>query len=293
MLFTSVRVSPCSARWRGSSLGRTMRSVPSSRSTRISGWRLRSSVPSGPLTVRRDPSCVTSTPLGMLIGMRPMRDMATLPYQTKQSTSPPRFSFRACDPVMIPREVERTTRPSPPRTRGISVLRAYTRSPGLLMRLRPLTTGVRPSTYLRRIERDSCTSPGSVVQDSMKPSSVRTRAISRLTLDEGTVRSLWRAALALRIRVSMSAIGSVVFIVRFVLLGGGSRHAVAWEAPAADGPLPAAAPSVWYRLPAGLGHSRQEAVEGPLPEADAAHPETTHEAARAAADRASVVLLDR
>src|SRR5205823_419570 len=86
--------------------------------------------------------------------------------------------------------------------------------------------------------------------------------------------------------VSMSAMGSVVFIVWFVLLGGGSRHAVAWEAPAADGPLPAAAPSVWYRLPAGLGHSRQQAVEGPLPEADAAHPETTHEAARAAAEGA-------
>jgi len=46
----------------------------------------------------------------------------------------------------------------------------------------------------------------------MKPSSVRIRAISRFTLDEGSVTSRCRAALALRMRVSMSAIGSVLFI---------------------------------------------------------------------------------
>ncbi len=45
--------------------------------------------------------------------------------------------------------------------------------------------------------------------------------------------SLCRAALALRMRVSMSAIGSVTFIVVFVrLLGGGSLPALSgWRLP--------------------------------------------------------------
>jgi hypothetical protein len=38
------------------------------------------------------------------------------------------------------------------------------------------------------------------------------RAISRFTRDEGRLSSLCRAALALRMRVSMSAIGSVTFM---------------------------------------------------------------------------------
>ena len=57
----------------------------------------------------------------------------------------------------------------------------------------------------------------------MNPSSVRIRAISRFTRDEGRLSSLCRAALALRMRVSMSAIGSVTFMSVFVrLLGDGS-----------------------------------------------------------------------
>ena len=46
----------------------------------------------------------------------------------------------------------------------------------------------------------------------MKPSSTRIRAISRFTREDGMLSSLCRAALALRMRVSMSAIGSVTFI---------------------------------------------------------------------------------
>src|SRR4029078_11451189 len=76
MLFTSVRVRPCSARWRGWSLGRTTRISPSARSMLISGWISRSSVPSGPLTRSREPSCVSSTPDGSEIGSRPMRDIS-------------------------------------------------------------------------------------------------------------------------------------------------------------------------------------------------------------------------
>ena len=46
----------------------------------------------------------------------------------------------------------------------------------------------------------------------MKPSSLRIRAISRLVREAGTTTSAWRARDALRMRVSMSAIGSEMFI---------------------------------------------------------------------------------
>ena len=46
----------------------------------------------------------------------------------------------------------------------------------------------------------------------MKPSALRIRAISRLVREAGTTTSVWRARDALRIRVSMSAIGSEMFI---------------------------------------------------------------------------------
>src|SRR5437868_1174496 len=47
-----------------------------------------------------------------------------VPYQTYARTSPPRAFFSASRPVMSPDEVETIAMPSPPRTRGISVLRA-------------------------------------------------------------------------------------------------------------------------------------------------------------------------
>ena len=84
----------------------------------------------------------------------------------------------------------------------------------------------------------SWTPSGCVSNASMKPSSARIRAISRFTRDEGRLRSLCRAALALRMRVSMSAIGSVTFMSVFVrLLGGGSLPPSGWRLP-----LMAAAP---------------------------------------------------
>src|SRR5439155_1339187 len=45
---------------------------------------------------------------------------------------------------MTPDEVETIATPRPPRTRGISVFRAYTRRPGRLMRRRPETAGCSP-----------------------------------------------------------------------------------------------------------------------------------------------------
>ncbi len=82
MLATRVRVRPCSARDSRSSLGRVTFSEPSSSfSTLIGEATVWLSVPLGPLTVTEEPSMVTSTPAGTVIGSRPMRDMVT-PYQT-------------------------------------------------------------------------------------------------------------------------------------------------------------------------------------------------------------------
>src|SRR6476646_4082272 len=113
---------------------------------------------------------------------------------------------------MIPWLVLTMTMPRPPRTRGMSVLRAYTRRPGLLIRLRPDTTGTFPSTYLRVMRRTAVGPSRSSVTAAMKPSSLRMRAISRFVRDAGTTTSVWRARDALRTRVSMSAIGSEMFI---------------------------------------------------------------------------------
>src|SRR5580698_10717364 len=56
--------------------------------------------------------------------------------------------------------------------------------------------------------------PSSVIlKFMMKPSSLRIRAISIFNLDAGTSTLGWRASAALRIRVSMSPIGSDVPIV--------------------------------------------------------------------------------
>src|SRR6266498_2085857 len=127
------------------------------------------------------------------------------------------------------------------------------------MRLRPDTTGALPSTYLRVSRRvwpgPACSSATS----AMKPSSLRMRAISRLVRDAGTTTSVWRAREALRTRVSMSAIGSEMFM---------------------------------RDLPARLGDARQLALEGALPEADSAQREAAHERTRPAADCAAVVSPD-
>src|SRR6476620_3773116 len=100
----------------------------------------------------------------------------------------------------------------------------------------------------------SCSS----LTSAMKPSSLRMRAISRLVRDAGTTTSVCRARDAFRTRVSMSAIGSEMFI--------GS-------------------------LPARLGDARQLAQERTLPEADAAEREPSHEGARTSAHEAAVLRL--
>src|SRR6188472_2240762 len=127
------------------------------------------------------------------------------------------------------------------------------------MRLRPETTGTFPSTYFR-VRRRTVPAPScSSWTSAMKPSSLRMRAISRFVREAGTTTSVWRARDALRTRVSMSAIGSEMFIV----------------------------------LPARLRDAGQLADERALAEADAAEREAAHVCARPTAHEAAVIRLDR
>src|SRR5262245_14747176 len=104
-------------------------------------------------------------------------------------------------------------------------------------------------------------SPDGSSKSRMKPSAFSTRAMSTLMREFGTTTVSWRATCALRMRVSMSAIGSEMFMGR-------------------------------YPLPARLHDAGELAVERQLPEADAAEAKLPHEGARAAALVAAVVLLD-
>src|SRR5690349_18509844 len=95
----------------------------------------------------------------------------------------------------------------------------------------------------------------------MKLSSLRMRAISNLSLDAGTVVKSCLAVVALRNRVSMSAIGSVMFM-------------------------------GFLRSPARLGDARDFPAQRVRAEADAAEPELPHVGARAAALVAAVMKLN-
>src|ERR671934_584648 len=89
----------------------------------------------------------------------------------------------------------------------------------------------------------------------MNPSALRISAIRTFSRDEGTSTFSCSARLALRTRVSMSAMGS--------LLIGGS--------------------------PARLDHARDLAPEGVLAEAEAAHPELPEVPPRPAAEPAAAI----
>src|SRR6516162_4889537 len=87
------------------------------------------------------------------------------------------------------------------------------------------------------------------------------RAISAFSREAGTSTLGWRAAMALRTRVSMSAMGSLII---FLLPG---------------------------LLPTRLDHSRNLAVERKLPEAQPAYPEFAEITARAPAAPTAVAVL--
>src|SRR5438034_5665564 len=76
MLATSDRDRPCNARTLPSSLGLVTLMTPSLWDTSMGSATSSESFPLGPVTVTSRPSMVTSTPLGMGTGMRPIRDIA-------------------------------------------------------------------------------------------------------------------------------------------------------------------------------------------------------------------------
>src|SRR5580704_11458167 len=107
------------------------------------------------------------------------------PYQIRASNSPPTRSLRASLPVIIPRDVERIATPIPPSTRGISSEPTYFRSPGLLMRLRPVNAGVRFTNFIVTLICAGllCVSTSN---SEIYPSCFRMRAISSFIREYGT-----------------------------------------------------------------------------------------------------------
>src|SRR3990170_5140086 len=112
----------------------------------------------------------------------------------------------------------------------------------------------------------------------MKPSSLRTRAIATFSLEAGTLVKSCLDEVALRMRVSMSAMGSVTFM-------AGSLSAL--------GPEPSGSPSrrtTNSSLPARLLDARQLTLQGQPSEADAAEGEEAHVRPRPPAKAATVLL---
>src|SRR5215475_3166817 len=76
MFATSVLDRPCSARTLPSSLGRVTVMTPSLWDTSMGSATSSDSFPLGPVTVTSRPLMLTSTPLGIGTGMRPIRDIS-------------------------------------------------------------------------------------------------------------------------------------------------------------------------------------------------------------------------
>src|SRR5437867_7655260 len=90
------------------------------------------SLPFGPCTSTA-PSCtLTVTPLGIVIGFLPIRDIRFAPadHQTLQSNSPPTPTLTASQPVITPRDVVKMLVPCPDCTSGTSSRPKHTRRPG-------------------------------------------------------------------------------------------------------------------------------------------------------------------
>src|SRR5215510_12362242 len=108
----------------------------------------------------------------------------------------------------------------------------------------------------------------------MYPSSLRMRAISIFRRDAGTSTLVWRAPIAFRMRVSMSEIGSVIFMSIPIDYKFNATRA---RTPAFPG------------LPTRFGHPRNLPVERQLAEADAADAELANVSARPTTAFAAVV----
>src|SRR3990172_9085234 len=141
------------------------------------------------------------------------------------------------------------------------------RRPGRLTRFNPLMTGCRsrrsPMYFkVRRSTGWGLPSCSATSKSWIKPSSCRIPAMAAFIFDEGRATTVWPASIALRMRVNRSAIGSVT-VIRL-------------------SPCP---------LPAGLHHARDHSFQRLLAEADAAHGEAPHIAARPTANATAVADL--
>src|SRR3954468_20257671 len=127
-----------------------------------------------------------------------------------------------------------------------------------------------------------------------------------LSFDDGMAAESWYAWLALRRRVSMSAIGSVIVMACRASLAA-VPHASCAGLSAIGGALvrgwngrPVSGPTLSLRrvgrtgcLPAGLAHAGQLPGVGHLPQADPAEAELAEDRVRAAAPLAAGVAADR
>src|SRR6266571_1655429 len=137
---------------------------------------------------------------------------------------------------------------------GIRARVTYTRRPGVETRTSPEIIFSLPTPYLRYTRSIPCFLSSSTRKFLMNPSSFRISAMRTLSREEGMSTFSCSARLALRTRVSMSAIGSL-------------RMA----------------------LPARLHDARNLALERQLAEAEPAHLELPEVGARAAAQLAAVI----
>src|SRR5881227_2316135 len=99
--------------------------------------------------------------------------------------------------------------PMPPRIDGIRSRVTYTRRPGVDTRTSPEIILSFAPPYLRYTRSVPCVASSSSRKFLMKPSSFRISATRTLSLDAGMSTFSCSARLALRMRVSMSAIGSL------------------------------------------------------------------------------------
>src|SRR2546428_1502392 len=197
---------------------------------------------------------------------------------------------------MTPDDVETIAMPRPPSTRGISVLRAYTRRRGLLMRRMPDTADTLPPMYF--IFTTSSRAEG-CSKDEMKPSDLRIFAISTFVRLVGIDTVSCRAPAALRTRVSMAATGwfgtpttfgrGLRVDAAFFTTGGAARAGSVRGSPSLGLGVGVVVVSSVIFSPARLRHAGKLAHQGTLAEADPAEAELAHVRARAAADLAAVV----
>jgi hypothetical protein len=216
--------------------------LPSSSSIVMHVARTSGELALGTLDVTVDPSIFTSTPDGTGMGCLPIRDTASLlsfsprPLPDVGDDFAADASLAGRRSVMTPCDVEMMAMPRPPRTRGSSSFFAYTRRPGLLMRRIPVIVRSLRGPYFSVISSSSCgfASMTAVVNDvTLSPSECL--AISTSFFDDGIVVVALYAEFALRMRVSISAMGSVMLI--SVLLWFGMIRSAVRARPVASAPL--------------------------------------------------------